>query len=242
MQYNTKQTGNGYDDLRGAVINYSYEGFDDFALVIYNKKMKWLGLSAYYKGISQEFTPMISKINDDIYYMSCITPLGRDDVVLNFAHSHVHATSKAGDSTVNVHGKITQFNTEEAVFPHAQLTKDADVMKIIEKNIKELSLDPLDPNMPMPEYEVDKQAKIDLADKRILIKGNGVTYKLNVAHFHIHEDEEKNNLFSATKMGESVYFVTWIKGNDKKSMVIDLSTKQAYIHDDEEHIYPLEVK
>ncbi len=241
MKYNTKQTGNGYDDLRGGVINYSYEGFDDFALVIYNKKVKWLGLSAYYKGISQEFTPMISKINDDIYYMSWITPLGRDDVVLNFAHSHVHATSKAGNSTVNVHGKITQFNTEKAVFPHATLTANEDIMKMIEQNIKELGLHPLDPNMPSPEYEVDKQAKEELMDKLILIKGGNVTYKLNVGHFHIHENDEKFSLFSATKMGDSVYFITWIKGDNKKSIVIDLNTNQAYVHDKEEYIYPLEI-
>ncbi len=219
----------GYEDLRGAVINWGYEDFEDFNVGIYNHKAKWQGQKSYFMGISQELDVIISKITNNIYFLTWGTDAGRDDIVLNFDARRVNATSATGKNIMNVHGEIYEYNSVDAKFPHGDLTAGDKIMELVAKNISDNDLTPMDKALPQ-ELAEDDLARIELANKYIVCDCDVMQCKINIDHMHVHENGKKYPLFSLSNIDKDIYFMTWYGATGKCSIVINAKTKMMYMH------------
>ena len=78
-------SGSGYKDLEGDIINYEYEGFGSFRLHIFDNTIKWRGVGGNFNDIVNRVVPQISRVAENIYFMSWATGgQGGDNVMVNF--------------------------------------------------------------------------------------------------------------------------------------------------------------
>lgn len=232
-----RNSGSGYEELKGSVINYGYDNFDDFNLAVYNHRVKWLGQKGYFAGIARELIPLISKIDDNIYFMSWSTGSGGDNVVQNYNTMKVHAhlsDESAGDALWVIRGNVYSINSEKSVFPHSRLTPDEDVFKVIEKNIVEKCLPPFGFKNSVSEFPEDCAARDELTggiieydtpDSMMRIEVDGTVTRL-------YEDRQnpKEFLTYATKIADGIYLISWKKGDDNYHIVLNRNTMKAFSH------------
>lgn len=230
-------SGSGYEALRGAVINYGYDGFDDFNLTIYNNKIKWLGQKGYFQGVASEVVPQISKVADNIYFFSWSTGSAADNVVHNYNAMRVNAhlsESRVKDALWQIHGDVYNINSPESVFPHSQLTPVEDVGKIIKKNIAQKNLPPFAFTAKISNFPEDIAGRNELT-------GLAITYDTPDAVIRIEVDGErtyvsKNNqdrkdvFTAATKIADGIYFISWEKGADSDHIVVNRNSMAVFDH------------
>ncbi len=233
----TTVSGSGYDDLRGMVINYGYDFFDNFNLTVYNNKVKWHGQVGYFAGIAREVIPQASKVAEGIYFVSWSTGVGGDNVVFNFNEHTVNAhlfDMSAPDLILNIHGKIFNVNTEDTVYPHALLTPDEEMLPLITKNFEERKLLPdygfVKTLSPLPE---DVLARQELMGKSIIIKTVEGELKIFFDGEKMHLELGNRTLTymtTVTKIADAVYFISWENDAFRGHMVCNVKTKQAFQH------------
>ncbi len=231
-------SGSGYDDLRGSVINYGYDFFDDFCLTVYNNKIKWSGQLGYYRSISQEVTPQISKIANDVYFLSWETEHGRDNVVLNFAtqkaRSHVSYT-QFPHTLLRLHGRVYSVNAQDSEYPHLPLSNAHDIPTLIAQNIEERELPPHDriletASLPKPE---DEKIRQDFTGKTLTIATQfGMLQVLFSGAVMTVIENALQYIFSTTisQVNEHIYFISWDNAQHKGHIVCNFETMRAYRH------------
>ena len=85
-------TGSGYPDLEGKFIEYEYVDFGSFTLAFYDNKLLWQGKGGYFDGVTAKVIPQVSKVANDIYFLSWVFATGGgDNVVVNFRTNKVFA-------------------------------------------------------------------------------------------------------------------------------------------------------
>lgn len=228
-------SGSGYDDLRGAVLNWGYPDFGDFRIVIYNHKVKWLGVGGYFDGIARELVPQISKVSDDVYFLSWSTGSGGDNIVIDSSSGTVnaHLFDESGGLMV-LHGTFAGMNSPKIVFPHAELTPAPEVGAKIEQNIKQKNLPPFMFDEAVSEASNDVAARNELAGQSLSYQTPEGTVKVQVDGdvTHVWEDDRAVGDFmtAVTKIAEGIYQISWINDKTSNFLVVNRNSGQVFDH------------
>ncbi|MGI2172375.1 hypothetical protein ACROAE_19690 [Shewanella sp. MF05960] len=230
-------SGSGYESLRGAVINYGYDGFDDFNLTIYNNKIKWLGQKGYFQGVASEVVPQISKVADNIYFFSWSTGNGGDNVVHNYNAMRVNAhlsESRVKEALWQIHGDVYNINSPASVFPHSQLTPVEDIGKILKKNIAEKNLPPFAFSTEISHFPEDIAGRNELTGLAIKYDTPDGVIKIEVdgerTYVSKNNQDRKDVFTAATKIADGIYFISWEKGGDSDHIVVNRNSMTVFDH------------
>lgn len=230
-------SGSGYESLRGAVINYGYDGFDDFNLAIYNNKIKWLGQKGYFQGVATEVVPQISKVADNIYFFSWSTGSSGDNVVHNYNTMRVNAhlsESQVKDALWQIHGDVYNINSPESVFPHSQLTPIKDIGKILKKNIAEKNLPPFAFTAKISNFPEDIAGRKELTGLSIKYDTPDGVIEIEVdgdrTYVSKNNQDIKDVFTAATKIADGIYFISWEKGADSDHIVVNRNSMTVFDH------------
>lgn len=230
-------SGSGYEDMKGSVVNYGYENFDDFDLAVYNHKVKWLGQYNYFEGIAMEFSPVISKVADGIYFMSWGFGKGGDNVIHNYNTMHVNAHLDPADQTKNslqnIHGKVYSINKPDTRFPHARLTALDAMEKQLEQNIVQKKLPPLsDKKLFNVQYDEDLVAKAELDGQTIKYSTpyGLTTIEINGDITRVGENNQDIQDYQthATKIADGIYFLSWTDGNGGNHIIVNRNDMKVF--------------
>ncbi|SFJ41176.1 hypothetical protein [Olleya namhaensis] len=238
--------GSGYEYLRGSVINYKYEEFGGFHISIYNNRLKFLGTNGgYFCDIAREVIPQFSEIADGIIFMSWSTGgNGGDNVVQNYntktVNGHLNPdTSEENYVMQNVHGVISNKDNEASKFPHALLTVDEDLGKIILKNINDQKL----PELYEPElnnklrFSEDKIARNELSNQRISYESLYGTFNIEIdgnnIDVSINDEASKKYQIYCSKIDNGIYFISWESNFGGNHIVVNKNTMKVF-----QHIHP----
>lgn len=239
-------TGSGYEDLRGSVINYGYDNFEDFNIMFYNNRGTWHGQKGYFAGNIREIIPQISKVADGIYFASWAAgPQGKggDNVVFNTHTMRVnaHVFDAHGESMIMpLRGSIYKINGD-AVFPRGELTADADAFVNVQRNIKEKNLPPQPYSKELSTFEEDIVARKELEGKTISYASPRGTLSITFQEKTMlisEKGQEKEFLHGATKIAEDIYFISWedveeVDGEKKNihaNIMVNCINKKVFSH------------
>lgn len=231
--------GSGYDDLRGMVINYGYDGFDDFHLAVNNGRYTWQGQKLYFDGISTVVFPVVSRCADGIYFSSWpIGPAASDNVVVNFntmtVNAHLHPEDNEVMAMEMIHGPVTSVNEPDTAFPHCELTPVEEIYPRIEANMAAKDLPPLfDPDANnRARFEEDVAARRELA-------GVEIAYRTRSTHYRLTVDGEVTTVTKddgdpveyqtyATKIADAVFFLSWAEGSPGKHIIVNADSGNVF--------------
>ncbi len=126
----TQDVGSGYRDLEGLTLAYNYVGFGSFELAFYDNRLKWRGFGdGFFDKIVSQVNPTVSKVAENVYFLSWNTPGGTDNVVVNFDLGTVHAHLWSGTGSVDdysdfdqIHGEILCAPSKDCAFPEGAPT------------------------------------------------------------------------------------------------------------------------
>lgn len=247
-------SGSGYQDLEGKFIDYDYNNFGRFQLAIYDNSIKWSGYNGYFKGITAQVIPQISKITDGIYFLSWIFDNGGgDNVVVNFhvqkvfAHlRHVRPSAEANYDFEMIDGKVICGPSIDCNFPNETTTSFFRTIRLLSANAEAFDL-PAMGTADRPLIEEHHAARNEL-------KGKVIKYKTNLGNVSVQVDgnitkvkegtsDFKTYRTHATKIAAGIYYLSWLDNEDYGNhIVFNLNTMQAFDHltgadDHDEKIY-----
>ncbi len=120
------------------------------------------------------------------------------------------------------------------MYPHAELTPDADMLPLITKNFEERNL--------LPNYgfttEISKLpedilARQELTGKTIAFTSAhgsiNITFDASQMHFQ-RGTTTTTFMTTATKIADDIYFISWESDNFRGHIVCNLSTMQGFQH------------
>ena len=211
--------GSGWDDIDGSVVNYEYAGFGGFYLHFQDNKVAWQGYVGAFKGVTREVTPQVSKVADDIYFISWRTANGGgDNVVLDFADGTVYAHI-GGDSDFElISGVIHCRDTPGCNRPAGESMQRMQVMQILTRNAREAGFDNLMEGMAARKGNgsrspADEQGQAELTGKTLVYEAPEGTIRVS-----INGDETTSSLGSgelrtsatyATRIADGIWFISW---------------------------------
>lgn len=235
-------SGSGYRDLEGKFIDYEYNDFGRFQLAIYDNSIKWSGYNGYFKSITAQVAPQISKITEGIYFLSWIFDNGGgDNVVVNFNVRKVFAHLRHSNASPNVaydfemiDGKVICGPSIDCNFPNEKMTSFFSTIRLLNANAEAFDL----PQMGT----ADRPLIVEHIAARDELKGKAIQYttKLGRTVVQINGDitrvtdetgKVKEYRTHATKIGAGIYYLSWLDNqNYGNHIVFNLNTMQAFDH------------
>lgn len=215
-------TGSGYRDLEGKFIEYEYVDFGSFKLAFYDNKLIWQGNGGYFDGVTAKVIPQVSKVNNDVYFLSWVFPNGGgDNVVVNFKTKKVFAHLHQADAERStpfelIYGNIICGPSKDCNPPEGSVLNFLKVISLISSNSKKFNLTEMG-TMERPIISEHKKAREELFGKiidygtgeetiTIEIKGDVtfITDKKGVKEYQTH----------TTKIDTGIYFISWLQNDD----------------------------
>ncbi|MDG2090428.1 MAG: hypothetical protein P8J61_04870 [Gammaproteobacteria bacterium] len=223
-------SGSGYADLEGSIINYSYEDFGGFSLIWADHKVRWDAMHGYYYDMQAETVPQVSKVADDIYFTSWGTLNGGDNVVHDFNAMTVHAHLNPGSPWIpmdNIYGVVHCKDTPDCVVPAETMSPSfKTTAEILAENAELLNLPP----RRRRGLYITEPGSSDIAARNEL-EGLAITYEtpfgttrieVDGVETRITENQESMLVYptNATKIADGIYFISWVGGGPGGSHVV----------------------
>lgn len=228
--------GSGYKDMEGIVVDYVYGGFSAFRFIVEGRKIRWTGMNRYFEGITRAVDPIISKVDEKVYFSSWPTiGNGGDNVVHNFDLMEVNAHLNPDQSEPKVlemlHGVIDCWNTPDCLPPDKRLTSDKDLFKQMGRNQERQHLPPLfGLHNNAARSSADRAARAELAGLAIEYAGTKIEVKGNETIVIVDEGEPETFPTFATKVGEGIFFISWLGDHGGHHIVVNRRTMKAFKH------------
>jgi phenolic acid decarboxylase len=235
----TNTSGSGYRDLEGKFIDYQYIDFANFQLAFYDNKLTWYGYDGYFKDIIAQVEPQISKVNENIYFLSWLIPAGGgDNVVVNFdnnkvfAHLHQPSAERSTDFEL-IHGSIVCGPATDCDFPvEEKTTGTLKLIRLLNANIKEFDLPEMG-TMDRPLIPEHTAARDELAGKVIKYTADNkvITVQVEGDLTKVTDETGTTKEFQThvTKIGTGVYFISWLTNEEfGQHIVFNENTMQVF--------------
>jgi hypothetical protein len=222
-------SGPGYPDLQGKVLNYTYVGFAGFRVLIERNRLKFQGVSGEFDGITMLQTPQVSKVSDDVYFMSwqVMGDMG-DNVVVNVRDMKVFAHLGDGRDYRQVHGEIQCFGLpNECHVPEGE--PDSTLGAGIRVMLRGGS--PKSPEGDAPKAAPTPAARA-LEGKTLVFRyPDGSEVTLRVENYVAVVDEgagpaPRGGAF--TQPADNIYFVSWDGKNGGQHIVLNKTTMEVH--------------
>ncbi|SHH40823.1 hypothetical protein SAMN05444003_3045, partial [Cognatiyoonia sediminum] len=211
------------DQLGGAdqPLAYDYVGFGSFELALYDNRLKWRGFDyGFFDKIVSQVEPNVSKVADDVYFLSWNTPGGTDNVVVNFDQDTVHAHLWSGPSSVDdysdfdqIHGQILCEPSKECPFPEGAPTGSFGMAYHFIANSWKYDLPSLTEFQP-PLVQSHTDGLAELTGKPLQYEGDSgaVTLQINDQETLVSIDRAAAESFHThvTKIADGIYFISWL--------------------------------
>lgn len=247
-------SGSGYRELEGKFIDYQYVDFGSFRLAIYDNTITWYGYEGYFKDITAQVSPQISKVSEGIYFLSWLLPTGGgDNVVVNFNTNKVFAHLHQVDAKISadfelIHGEVICGPSTDCEFSPGKITSVVNIIRLLKSNTKAFGL-PAMGSMERPLIAEHITARDELAGSLIqyTTKSGTISFQLNDATTHVTDETGTKQAYKthATKIDEGVYFISWLANeNFGEHIVFNINTKQIFDHilpdgTNQQQIYPV---
>lgn len=230
------ESGSGYRDMEGSVVNYRYEDFGAFRIAIFDNSIKWRGFREYYTGMVSHARAQVSRVADGIYFYSWGTDSFGDNVVHNFNTMRVNAHLRPGPANrtegedfSNIHGEILCRDTPECVFPNGRIR-----LGLLEENRQRFNLPPL-PEVERPLIEANLAARRELAGVKIVwsTPEGDVAVQVDGEETHVSLAGEEPQTYPtfATKIDDNIYFLSWWDGEFiGQHVMVNRDTMRAFDH------------
>ena len=234
-------SGLGYDALADSVVNYTYNNFGGFYLTIEDHTIRWEGFHGYFYGLVSVNAPQISQIAPNVFLISWQTQgTGSDNVVHNYntmrVTAHLQPDQGRGDAIQMIHGVVHCRNTPNCNVPSHEPTPRAQMGPGIGANAREFGLAPLfDPAVNnTARAQADIAARQELAGHLIVYDTPEGEYRIEVdgnqTHVSINGAPSKTYQTYASKLGDRLFFVSWMGGIGGSHVVINRATNKVYDH------------
>lgn len=235
-------SGSGYPDLEGKFIEYEYVDFGTFRLAIYDNKIKWRGYGGYFDGIVSQVEPQISKISEDIYFLSWIFGEGGgDNVVVNFKTKKVFAHLRSGNASEDspsdfemIHGSVICGPSVDCNFPEGEPISMLRMVLKLNNNTEKFKLPTIFENeKPLIQAHID--ARNELFEMPIQFKNDegkvSIEVDGNITRVGINGRNLKEYQTNVSKIDEGIYFISWL-GNDQfgEHLVFNKNTMKIFNH------------
>ena len=232
-------SGSGWNDIDGSIVNYEYHNFGGFRLHFRDNKLKWYGYVGTFKGVTAEVTPQVSKVADDIYFMSWPVPGDAyDNVVMNLRDMKVYAHLGADASFDLPNGVIHCRNTTECVVPEGEPMAPLQVMKTLVANAIEKGFsNPMDAMKAMRNdaaeiADSEKQGMAALTGKTFVMDTPEGAVKIEINGTEtlstVGNGEAESSPTYATLVAEGIYFVSWHGKPSGNHIVFNSHTMRAF--------------
>ncbi len=227
--------GSGYADLDGDVINYEYFDFGGFQLLMAEHRLKWRGVGGLFDGVDASVSPQVSKIDNNIYFMSWPTRGdGGDNVVVNFDAMTVYAHLGEGDRFRLIHGVVHCRNSSDCSAPEGDVMSPDERMRTLMANARRAGLaGPLDaPPEAGPLSPADLAARDALRGKVLRYETDrGITsVEVTDDATVVSEDgaDETSHATHATQVADGVFFLSWGGPHGGNHVVFNAATMKVY--------------
>ncbi|MFL2840643.1 MAG: hypothetical protein ACJ0BT_02240 [Pseudohongiellaceae bacterium] len=205
--------GSGYAELEGSIINYEYKGFGGFYLKLHDGTVKWQGFSGAFKDIVRVVYPKVSKIGENIYFLSWEThPENGDNVVYNFNNMTVYAHLGGGDSFTHISGEIYYHNTLECIEPVGEPMEIEEVMDLLTVNAEKASMT-LEQALAGQTGPADEKGKNLLSGKTIQYQTPegkvSISIDGDITTVKVGNDASETHLTHTTIVADGIYFISW---------------------------------
>ena len=247
--------GSGYADMDGDVINYEYYDFGGFQLLMSEHRLKWRGDGGLFDGVVALVSPQVSRVANNIYFMSWPTQgEGGDNVVVNFDTMTVNAHLGGGDRFRLIHGVVHCRNTSDCIAPEGDVMSPDEVMRTLMANAQRTGLAgpagtpaggppgapaggppgglPGTPPEAGPLSPADLAAREALRGKLLRYETDSGTTSVEVADdaIIVSEDsaDETSHTTHATQIAEDVFFISWGGAHGGNHIVFNAATMKVY--------------
>lgn len=238
--------GSGFADLNGNVIHYEYFEFGGFQLYMSESGLKWRGVGGEFDGVVAMVTPQVSKVNDDIYFMSWPTPgEGGDNVVMNFDAMTVNAHLGGGERFRLITGVVHCRNSSDCVAPEGDVMSMAETMQRLMANAQRSGRMPPGgmggmggmggpPQLPPagPLSDADKAAREALRGKVLQYPTDSGMTRVAVADdttmVSVSGGAATSHSTHATQIADGVLFVSWGGPHGGNHIVFNAETMKVY--------------
>ena len=235
--------GSGYAGMDGDVINYEYYDFGGFHLLMSDHGLKWRGAGGLFDGVVALVSPQVSRVAENIYYMSWPTQgEGGDNVVVNFDAMTVNAHLGGGDRFRLIHGVVHCRNSSDCIAPEGDVMSPEEVMQTLMANAQRTrqagpsggppgsppgappEADPLSPAAlaarealrgKMLRYETDSgTTSVEVADNATIVSVDGA--------------DETSHATHATQIADGVFLISWGGAHGGNHIVFNAATMKVY--------------
>ena len=228
--------GSGYAGMDGDVINYEYYDFGGFQLLMSEHRLKWRGVGGRFDGVVALVSPQVSRVADNIYFMSWGTPDGGDNVVVDFDAMTVNAHLGGGDRYRLIHGVVHCRNSSDCIAPEGDVMSREEAMQTLAANARRAG-QPGPPGGP-PEPAAGPLSPADLAAREAL-RGKVLRYETDRGTTSVavaddativSEDgaDEASHATHATQIADDVFFVSWGGAHGGNHIVFNAETMKVY--------------
>lgn len=235
-------SGSGYRDLEGQTMSYNYTGFGSFELAFYDNKLKWRGFDfGYFDSVVSQVEPQVSKVTDDIYFLSWSTPGGTDNVVVNLQASTVFAHLWSGPDSVDeysdfdqIHGQILCLPSKNCPFPEGAPTGTLGTVWAFMTNSWFYDLPSLS-EFQAPRTDAHDAAIAELSniEVRYETKDGPVSVQILGPQTHVSVDAGPSEAYRThvTKVGDEIYFISWLgERTAGDHIVLDTNAMRVFDH------------
>lgn len=235
-------SGSGYRDLEGKFIEYEYVDFGSFGLAIYENQIKWRGYGGYFDGIVSQVSPQISKVSDNIYFLSWVFgDSGGDNVVVNFEDKKVFAHLRSGNASEDnpsdfemIHGTVSCGPSIHCKFPEGEPVSMLRMVMNLTANTKKFDLPTIfETKRPLVQAHLDARNELSLFAIQYETDEGLVTIQVDgdKTRVSINGGVEKEYQTNVSKIGDGVYFISWL-GNTSfgEHIVFNKNTMQVFDH------------
>jgi len=236
--------GSGFADLNGDVINYEYYGFGGFQLYMSERGLKWRGDGGEFDSVVAMVTPQVSKVADNVYFMSWPTPgEGGDNVVMNFDEMTVNAHLGGGDRFRLITGVVHCRNSSDCIAPEGDVMSPAETMQMLMANAQRsgrprppggMGGPGGPPQMPPagPLSPADEAARDALRGKVLRFETQSGITSVVVADdttiVSVAGAAETSHATHATQVAENVLFVSWGGPHGGNHIAFNAQTMKVY--------------
>lgn len=231
--------GSGYRDLEGTFMQYEYQDFGAFRLAFTENKLKWKGYGGYFDGVIAEVEPRISKIEEDVYFLSWVFDNGGgDNVVVNlgeervFAHLY-HSNPKLSNDFELIHGQVLCSRSADCQSPDGDLMGLFKTILKLKSNIKKYDLPSLG-TMSRPPIQANRDVQDAFANKILRYNREGEIIEIQISADSTRVSrgavfEEHRNY--ATKISDGVFFISWLEDESSaKHIVFNANMMKVFEH------------
>jgi len=238
----TQDVGSGYRDFEGLTLAYDYVGFGSFELAFYDNRLKWRGFDyGFFDKIVSQVEPNVSKVAEDVYFLSWNTPGGTDNVVVNFSLGTVHAHLWSGTDSADeysdfdqIHGEILCTPSKDCAFPEGAPTGSFGMLYHFVLNSWKYDLPSLTEFQP-PLVQSHADGLAELTGQTLRYEGDAgaVTVQIDGAETLVSIDgaAAESHRTHVTKISDGIYFISWLdEPISGDHIVFNRNTMQVFDH------------